>query len=275
MFRQRALITLTIGPLMIWLIYLGGLFYLIPVTVALFVASWEFVTIVNRMGRRLSLGVMVFVVSLQLLAAAWLPELTSFMMFVGMVILMFYGLWLYETKPGGSATADWMAMIGGMMLIGWVGGHFLRLRQLPELSSGLVWQWSILTIAGTWAADSFAYMVGKFVAGNFVLGKHYMTPRLSPNKTWEGYLGGIIIGSAFVLSIGLLVFKLPVLPVVLLALLVSGVSPAGDVAMSLLKREGKVKDSSNIFPGHGGVLDRIDSLMWSVTFIYYLLLWIG
>jgi phosphatidate cytidylyltransferase len=85
----------------------------------------------------------------------------------------------------------------------------------------------------------------------------------------EGYVGGIIAGTLITLIMGIL-FGLPWLPSLLLGLAVSVISPAGDLGISLLKRQAGVKDSGRFLPGHGGALDRIDSLIWSVTFATFL-----
>jgi phosphatidate cytidylyltransferase len=121
----------------------------------------------------------------------------------------------------------------------------------------------MMAMVGTWIADSGAYVAGK------TLGRHKLAPRLSPNKTVEGYVGGIIAGTLITLIMGIL-FGLPWLPSLLLGLAVSVISPAGDLGISLLKRQAGVKDSGRFLPGHGGALDRIDSLIWSVTFATFL-----
>ena len=116
-------------------------------------------------------------------------------------------------------------------------------------------------------ADSAAYVVGKFLAGN-VLGKHHLSPRLSPNKTVEGYVGGIVLGTALTILLAYFL-QLPLVEALILGLLISFISPLGDLGISLLKREAGVKDSGTIFGGHGGALDRVDSLIWSVAMAYY------
>ena len=127
-------------------------------------------------------------------------------------------------------------------------------------------QWTALAMVGTWIADSGAYVFGK------TLGKHKLAPALSPNKTVEGYVGGVIAGTLLTVAIGYFL-DLPLAVTVVLGLLVSVVSPAGDLGVSMLKRSVGVKDSGNLLPGHGGALDRIDSLIWSVALAYFLVLY--
>ena len=168
------------------------------------------------------------------------------------------------TRKLGWKTPLWLLLpiVGGVMLLGWLGSHFFKLRGL-EIDKAA--EWTALAMLGTWIADSSAYVFGK------TLGRHKLSPRLSPNKTIEGYVGGVVAGTAITVLIAyFLKLSLPV--AVILGLLVSIVSPAGDLGVSLLKRSVGVKDSGNLLPGHGGALDRIDSLVWSVAMAYYLVL---
>ncbi len=267
-FAQRALITFTLGPLALLAIYFGGLFYAIPMALVLAVAAFEFSQMGNNMGWKTSGWILVLLV-LPFFVAGWWREIDDLLApitLISLLIVMIYALWLYEIKKDDSAPATWMAMTGGVILIGWLGSHFFSLRNM----SGMAWQWTMLAMLSTWIADAGAYVVGKFLAGK-VLGKHQLSPRLSPNKTVEGYGGGIVLGTAFTLIIAYFL-GLPFVGALILGLLVSIVSPAGDLGISLLKREAGIKDSGSIFRGHGGALDRVDSLIWSVAMAYYLVL---
>lgn len=286
---RRVLITVTLGPLALLLVWLGdpdrffGLLYFVPVVIFLAIATVEYVQITRRIGWQTHLMILLPLVLLQYVLAQWAPQFTAVALVVSFVIIMCYGLWRYERAESDAAPVDWLTMTAGLMLLGWLAGHFLRLRAIGgadtlgggTISAETAWMWTTLALLGTWFADSFAYLVGKFVAGKFVLGKHKMSPRLSPNKTVEGYVGGAVLGTAATLLIGVAVFQLPFTLVLMVGLLTSIISPAGDLSISLLKRVAGVKDSGNLFPGHGGALDRIDSLMWSVAFVYYLLILAG
>jgi phosphatidate cytidylyltransferase len=268
-FGQRAIITFTLGPLALIFIYLGGLFYAIPLAIVLALAAVEFSQMGHNLGWKTSPWVLVPLV-LPFFIVGWWREwnLLGPVTLVALIVVMVYALWLYEIKKDESAPATWMAMVGGVMLIGWLGSHFFSLRNIDTMA----WQWTMLAMLSTWIADSAAYVVGKYLAGN-VLGKHRLSPRLSPNKTVEGYVGGIVLGTAF--TVGLAYFlELPLDSALILGLLISIIGPMGDLGISLLKREAQVKDSGTIFGGHGGALDRVDSLIWSVTIAFYLVLFI-
>lgn len=261
MFIQRFLVTVIIGPLALWLIYLGGWYYFIPLSLIVALATIEYVTLLGHLGWRLPLWIILPAVLLQLVAAQWPSlQLSAPALVVSLLVAMLYSLWLYERHISPVVPADWAGLAAGILLLGWVGSHFFRLRGVPEMAA----QWTILAMLSTWIADSAAYIFGTW------LGKHKLAPRLSPNKTIEGYVAGILLGTALTAVIGYML-ELPWAVALLLGLLISVISPAGDLGISLFKREAGVKDSGHILPGHGGALDRIDSLVWSVTIAYYVI----
>jgi phosphatidate cytidylyltransferase len=270
---KRALVVFTLGPLTLLLIYLGGWWYFIPFVALLTIATFEFSKLMAEYGWRTPFGLL-----LPIVFAQWIlptpvrillfgqeivvADLVSPALVIGLLALLFYALWLYERRKDEDATGSWVASVSGIILLGWLGSHFFRLRGLDVEQAAA---WTALAMLGTWIADSGAYVFGKS------LGKHKLSPRLSPNKTVEGYVGGIIAGTLFTVLIAAFL-DLSLVIALVLGLLVSVVSPAGDLGISLLKRSVGVKDSGNLLPGHGGALDRIDSLIWSVAFAYYLIL---
>ena len=264
MFIQRALISLTLGPLALYLIYLGGLFYFLPIAVILGLATAEYVQLTRKVGWQTSLPILIPAVIVLWAAAQWLNwQLSGALMAISLLWIMAYALWLYERNRSATVLADWGAMVAGFVLLGWIGGHFFRLRSLEEMA----WQWTMLVMLSTWITDSAAYLVGKFLTGR-LFGRHQLVPRLSPNKTVEGYVGGIVLGPAVTVLLAI-ILQLPLIMALAIGLFVSVVSPLGDLGISLLKRQAGAKDSGHLFPGHGGALDRIDSLVWSVTMAYY------
>jgi phosphatidate cytidylyltransferase len=136
---------------------------------------------------------------------------------------------------------------------------------LRNLSNGREWTyWSVLTII---ASDIIAFFIGR------TWGRHLMAPTISPKKTWEGAIGGAI-GSIIVATILGCVFFLPLRywQLALAGCFISIVAQLGDLVESLLKRNTGVKDSGTLVPGHGGILDRIDSYIFTGALVYYLAL---
>ena len=149
-------------------------------------------------------------------------------------------------------------VVTGCLYAGLGLGPIAALRVGPE---GLQWVISALVI--TWANDTCAYFAGRF------FGRHKLHPAVSPNKTWEGFAGGAV-GSV----VGMFVARWVALPAlttvdcVALGLLGAVLGPLGDLCESLLKRAHGVKDSGTLIPGHGGLLDRVDALLFNAPAVY-------
>jgi phosphatidate cytidylyltransferase len=265
-FTQRAIMALTLGPLALYLTYRGGLFYFIPVSLILLLATIEY----GQLTRKLSLLPSIWILGASsiafYIAAQWADStVTAVIMVTALLLSLLYSLWLYETRDDGIALPTWMVMVGGVVLLGWLTAHFFHLRGIEPMG----WQWTVLVFVSTWVADGAAYVVGKFMTGK-VLGKHHLSPRLSPNKTVEGYVGGILIGTA-ITALTAYFLQLPIWVALVIGILISTLGPIGDLGISLLKREAGEKDSGTTFRSHGGALDRIDTLMWNTAIAFYVI----
>ncbi|MBI5826698.1 MAG: phosphatidate cytidylyltransferase [Deltaproteobacteria bacterium] len=150
----------------------------------------------------------------------------------------------------------------GVVYIALPFSYLIPLRRLE----GGQW-WILFLLVLVWSNDTFAYMTGKAV------GSHKLTS-ISPKKTVEGAIGGVIGGGvAAGLFNGFLNMGLSYAAVVALSAVIGLVALAGDLAESLLKRAAGVKESGSILPGHGGILDRVDSLLFTIPALYYFLIW--
>jgi phosphatidate cytidylyltransferase len=130
-------------------------------------------------------------------------------------------------------------------------------------------QWVLFLIATVWAGDISAFLSGT------LLGRHKLYPKISPKKTYEGLAGGIV-GSVIVALTFTLLFipKLKIESCILLAIGLGFLGQLGDFTESMLKRSAQVKDSGSLIPGHGGMLDRLDSFLFSAPFLHYSLLYL-
>ena len=172
-------------------------------------------------------------------------------------------VWLIVRPQKEGAFSSWAWTIAGILYVGWLLSYLVALR----LDAGRNWVFFVLFT--TFGSDTAAFFVGR------ALGRHRLAARISPNKTWEGAIAGVF--GAIIVS---LVFTLPTplsLPLgygqaVLLGLLVSVFGQLGDLVESLLKRNMGVKESGRLIPGHGGVLDRMDSVVFAgiVVYLYYI-----
>ena len=175
-------------------------------------------------------------------------------------------IWLLLRRGKENAFAGWAWTIAGILYVGWLLSYLVALRGLDNGRN-----WVFFALFTTFASDTTAFFVGR------ALGKRRLTPQISPGKTWEGAIGGII--GAIIVS---LLFILPT-PLtlhlnwgqaILLGLLVSIFGQLGDLVESLFKRNMGAKDSGRLLPGHGGMLDRMDSIIFAGLVVYYYAIWI-
>lgn len=193
----------------------------------------------------------------ELLRALGATPLRTSLLLVGAFMLVTAGsvlLPLLHPEPNDRAGLRLAWLVAGPMYVG------VLLAAVPGLFLVSDGTWVVLAMALAWGSDTGAYFAGRF------FGRRKLAPAISPAKTVEGAIGGLlasiffaVIGSVFFLS------DLPVLHAVLLAIVANVLGQSGDLAESLIKRSTGVKDSGSILPGHGGLLDRIDALMFTAV----------
>ena len=174
-------------------------------------------------------------------------------------------LWLLSRRQKEGAFTTWAWTIAGILYVGWLLSHLVALRGLDAGRN-----WVFFALFTTWASDTTAFFIGR------KLGRHKLAPNISPGKTWEGATGGIL--GAIIVSILFFTatpFHLPLTywQAIPLSILVSIFGQVGDLVESLLKRNMGVKDSGKLMPGHGGVLDRMDSIIFAGIVVYYYVIW--
>lgn len=152
----------------------------------------------------------------------------------------------------GEHASSWLTTLADALAFGW--------EPSPQ---GL--GWVLMTLLIAWLSDTMAYLVGR------AFGRRKLIPRISPNKTVEGAIGGVV-GAALTTAICGAAFGLGIPPVIgfIVGLAVGSIGIVGDLGESLLKREAGVKDSGTLIPGHGGMLDRIDALLFIITVVWLL-----
>jgi len=150
----------------------------------------------------------------------------------------------------------------GMIYIGWFFSYFLFIRNLTAHGAYLFFL--MLTI---WAMDTVAYLVGK------KFGKHKLAPTISPNKSWEGAVAGFII-CIIAADIFSGFAEINGTHALILGTIIGIVAQLSDLVESVIKRDAGVKDASNAIPGHGGVLDRMDSFILTAPIMYYYVVWV-
>jgi phosphatidate cytidylyltransferase len=260
------------------LIFGGPLYFLVADFFLLF-AAWEYVEISRASGWRASRPLVVGGVLAITAARAFSPA-DSVPVFT-ILVLLAMAIHLIEYERGrDQAALDFYASLGGLAYIGWVGAYLLDLRLHSGPDGG--W-WIMLVLPVVWLVDTGAYSIGARY------GVHKMAPRLSPGKSWEGFWAGAfsgMLGGAFFAFAyspwgpvylpglgwplqGWGPLHLPIWQGALFGLVIGLLTPLGDLGESMIKRQAGMKDSGNLFPGHGGAFDRIDSWMWAAVLGYY------
>ena len=167
---------------------------------------------------------------------------------------------LFLPRKEGAFTG-WAWTMAGILYVGWLLSHLVALR---GLDAGR--EWVLLALFATFGSDTIAFFVGR------ALGRHKLAPRISPGKTWEGAVAGVF-GAIIVGLIFTTFMSISYGQAILLGLLLSVFGQLGDLVESLLKRNMGVKDSGSLIPGHGGFLDRIDSVVFAGVVVYYYVIW--
>lgn len=278
MLRQRLLIALLIVPPGLLCILLGGIPYLVVLVIILIIAGREYTQMLTatnaRPAQSLIIGGALILALVQSVPNVW-PTLESrsgmFTEAALVLILVAATLWhLIDYERGAPASGvDWAITITGAVFLGLTCSYIVLLRN--GLPNGL--DWTLIVLPAIWMADTGAYVAGKR------WGKHTMTPRLSPKKTWEGFIGGILWGIFFGgLFAAILSLRSDAGPTinVFSGAVVGGVASlagvAGDLSISMLKRQVGLKDTGNLLGAHGGLLDRIDSWLIGGPIAYFVIL---
>jgi phosphatidate cytidylyltransferase len=263
----RVISALILVPAVIALVLLATpLYFVIAVGMIGTACLFEYFRIVHRMGLPCQpwFGYAAFWLLLGGLAYRVLPAL---MLFACVLLVAF----LAAMWRGGPMKERVLGLMAGMLGVFY---SFLFLAPVVavrfDFGSDLGKSWLLILLAVIWAGDTAALLIGK------KFGRHLFSPQLSPKKTNEGAAAGLLAGMGVAILMQHFLFTgLPLKHVIVVSLLLGMFGQLGDLAESMLKRAAEVKDSSNIIPGHGGVLDRIDSLLFSfpVLYLYLLLLY--
>ncbi|HLB22551.1 MAG TPA: phosphatidate cytidylyltransferase [Dehalococcoidia bacterium] len=255
-------------PVILLLIWFGGPWYLAAVCAALAVASVEFQ---HAQGRRWldPTGLLIAAIVAGIAVGAYIGRLEWLLWLAAGAVIPAVAVAVnpVDATPG-SARGDelrravaWTA--GGVAYLGVLGGTLVMLRQV-EFDGR---DWVYVAVLGTFATDTGAFFIGRAV------GRHLLAPTISPKKTVEGFLGGWMTGFAAVVAAAYafragsdLVFE----PwhVVVLGLTLPLAATVGDLVESAMKRARHIKDASELIPGHGGVLDRLDSILFTFPTVF-------
>ena len=257
---------LVLLPLVLVMLGIGGLPFALLVAAAAAVTVTEILGIVGLSRcHPAALVSMAAAAALVLFAAGGSPDWTTIAAILGLAPFVVFSL-LTLRPPASDLRRAAEAAAWATAAVPYAGllAAVVLLRDLPQ---GL--GWTMLALAMTWGNDTGAYFAGLF------FGKRKLYPKVSPNKTWEGFFGGL---ASSILACVIASFFLPLglADVLILGGVAGVVGPLGDLSESLIKRAYGVKDSGHIIPGHGGLFDRIDALLFVAPWtLAYLSLFLG
>jgi len=233
--------------------------YIFDATIALIaaLALYEFLILGRRKGYALPvplcIAVMLFVVG------AFVFEPISVEMGVFLALLLIPAWYVISSAGLDDALPSSAIAVLATLYVGMLGGSLIRLRN--DFAVG--WKLVFFLLLVVWLGDAGAYYVGKN------LGRHKLSPRISPKKTVEGLAGGVAVSIITALVIHFTFFKeLPLLHAIVSGVILSVAGVIGDLAESMWKRSAAVKDSGTLIPGHGGFLDRFDSIFFTAPILY-------
>ena len=286
---QRSLTALVGIPVLVGAIWLGAPWLTVLVLAAGMAGIWELYRMTPASVGPLPVLLGVAWVAAMIAGAQAASGRDNFLIISGGVaaagsfasLLWFIAFYRGGGVPGaGSLATGFCYLMGGPLYVGFLLGHALILREITEagvigfgsdgleieVAADLGRSWLLFALLVTFAADTGAYLVGR------AAGRRPMAPIISPNKTWEGSMGGFASAVAATLVLGL-VFDLgiPAWQQAVIGGVVGVVAQWGDLMESKLKRIADVKDAGSIIPGHGGLLDRLDSMLFTLPAVYYLL----
>ncbi|HEX7357534.1 MAG TPA: phosphatidate cytidylyltransferase [Ignavibacteriaceae bacterium] len=258
----RVLVSVFAIPIIVLFSYLGGVYFLSLVLLIAGVSFYEFSIMAKVKGALVN-------INLGLIALIFLI-LNQYKFFYSQYIFLigfFIVLLLFELfRNNGSAIQNLGATLLGIFYLGIFGSTLIGLREFYPDINGLYNQGGFLIIslfAVIWICDSAAFF------GGTALGKHKLFPRVSPKKSWEGAIFGFLFAIITMILAKYIVLNfLSFKDVIIIGFIIGTFGQMGDLVESLLKRDAGVKDSSNLIPGHGGIFDRFDSLLFSSPIIY-------
>jgi phosphatidate cytidylyltransferase len=268
MLGKRILTAIVAIPIAVYIINFGDWLFT-AVTFLLAAIAWhEFASMLKKNGTSVCYGLGLLGVTAFLACGAFFRN-SDAILAAALFLLIFVLMKTVIAHSRFSMTDAAFTVMGAfyiglsfscMFLLRFTGqGEYVSIF-LGTISMGAFYIW--LAFIATWASDTFAYFAG------MTFGRRKLCPAISPAKTWEGAFGGLFGSVLAVIAVGL-AGGLPINHLIVLGLLSGVFAPFGDLAESALKRFCSVKDSGNIFPGHGGVLDRFDAMMFSVPVVYF------
>lgn len=245
-------------PLLIFILYSGGFILVIGVSLLAIAGVLEYTSAVNRLIRpKINIFLMVFLAGVLMLTIK-----LDYYFLMPVLLLEFIAIFCYEILSGNVGIQRGGATLMGLIYVPVMFGHLFLFE---TVNKGVYYMWMIFVIAFT--TDTAAYFVGKSI------GNRKIAPLISPKKTIAGSIGGVVVAALCTILYGTILssyfnFVLPWYLYLIVGIFGSIAGQCGDLMASMIKRKAKIKDYGSILPGHGGILDRFDSILFIIPLIY-------
>ncbi len=259
MFLLRLISALIGIPIVLGIVYFGGPWYALFLILIVSLGLYEYNSIIKKQNGSVPMIIINYFGATLIIAALFFEQPELIYPLVMLIFFILFTAALFNMEK--SSIADSALSLWGMIYLGGLAGYLLMLRMLPD---GALYTYILL--AGVWIHDTAAYLVG------VKWGIRKFSPQISPKKSIEGSMAGIGATVTIFFSISILLpefARLNPLQAAMLALGIAVFAQLGDLLESAFKRQMQVKDSGGIIPGHGGILDRFDSLFMAAPFVYY------
>ncbi|KAF5077516.1 phosphatidate cytidylyltransferase [Acetobacterium wieringae] len=245
-------------PLLIFILYTGGFILVVGVSILAFVGTMEYTRAINKMIRPKMNVVLMIILTVMLMVTIKL----DYYFLMPVLLVAFIIIFCYEILSGNAGIERGSATLMGLIYVPIMFGHLFLFE---TVNKGPYYMWLIFVIAFT--TDTAAYFIGKSI------GNRKIAPLISPKKTIAGSVGGVVVAALCTILYGTILssyfsFVLPWYLYLVVGVFGSIAGQCGDLTASMIKRKAKIKDFGTILPGHGGILDRFDSILFIIPLIY-------
>lgn len=263
MMRQRVLSALVLFAIVFLAVWYDGPFFSVVLAVCAIWGTLEYFGMAGMSPRH----------PMTIFGLVWIILFVAVAHFEGSYVMFLFTsavglslICLLFSRDIRKAATSWAWTVAGIIYIGWMLSHFILLRQ-PSVSGGadIGRDWVLFVLFANMAVDTTAFFVGR------AWGRHRLAVRISAKKTWEGSVAGFVAAIAAAIALKAILPNIDITywHAVFLGGLVGVFAQLGDLAESMLKRSAGVKDAGDMIPGHGGLLDRMDSIIFTVVVVYY------
>lgn len=268
MLKHRIATAIVGLPLVIAATWFGSPLFVVLIAAAALIGTYEFYRLAG-FGRKEPLLYLGLLLALALVLSPYYGSGDRGALHVVLTASVLISLILQLARQSiEGAFQRWAWTIAGALYVGWLLSYWLNLRVLEDGRA-----WSLLAILTAFANDTGAFFVGR------ARGRHKLAPRVSPAKTWEGAIGGLICAGLCAVAVTAILnlvspYVFVYWQIVVLGILIGVFAQLGDLVESLLKRSTGAKESGGLLPGHGGILDRFDSIIFVGAVAYYYVVWV-